>query len=183
MGANVKLAALGAAGSKADAELLELVESLARNVRGRMDRLEINQDTHRDEVEDRLRRYEETQTKAADKMVQSVERLARLETIPDRLDRIEGDLKAIAEKVDNRVDAIDKRVDALERRIEADEATQTGRAQATRVFFESITWVFEHGWKVVVIGWAFLWGLTYLNTGARPSLLSPPSEDLRDRTP
>lgn len=164
-------------GSSALDELLDLIRSLGTGLKTRIEDVEARVGEHRTEVEQRLNRYEEIQIRTADRMVSSVDRLSRLEAIPDQLERLEVDLEKVRNKQEEHsrlmvqgLAAVNKRVDAVDKRLDRDEAQQTGKKQALRVAMQSFTWLLEHGWKLVMCVWALAWGFTALTGQRAPAL-------------
>lgn len=151
-------AATPRSGGQALDQLTRLVSDLGQGIKSRVEAVEAAQTFHREEVEARLNRYEDVQNKVADRVVSSVERLAKLETIPDRLGRMEADLLDVrraqvqqASLTEQAIKATNNRVSKLESQLQREEAEQTGQKQAARVALESVKFLLDYGWKIVVV--------------------------------
>lgn len=139
-------------------ELIRLVTDLGSGLKARVDAVEDAQKDHREEVEQRLNRYEQVQERVADRVVSSVERLARLETIPDRLSGVETQMhnmnrahRAEAAALRQMIKAVSDRVDVLELDRTAEVAEEGGRRQARSDLLETVKFSLDYGWKIAAV--------------------------------
>lgn len=120
--------------------MLALINRLGETAAQRIERLEARHETLREDVELRLRRYEDTAERSADRIVSAVERLAKLEMLPDRLEEIDRDISAMR----GQIAEIDKRLTAYD-------ARQQGRNEILKHGVRFASWLWEHGWKVLLV--------------------------------
>lgn len=163
-------------------DLLRRIDELGRAADRRIALVEREQETHEREVEARLNRYEQTAADQTERIIEAVSGLAKLEAVPEQIRDLRREFKEEIGRVEGKVDdlaaATTTRIEQVEKRLVADDAKQSGRAQTFRVFIGTVTWFFEHGWKLVVSIWALIWGWTALTTGRLPmsnEVPTPPS--------
>lgn len=153
--AKTRLAGDGAAPSIA-MEIIDLVRVLGTGLNRRIEGVEQDAEKRHQEIEQRFQRYEASQEKQADRVVAAVERLARLEAVPDRLMRIEQDMEGLgaamvdqAKTVESLFGVVNDRLDTMETTATVERATRAGEARAWGSIRKIASWIAEHSWPIV----------------------------------